>query len=72
MNLSVIVKGIVQLPKTTGPMRNIVLALKRNKKLKRKKKKIIAHKDRVCRASFITSVASVASSVTFSAVASKG
>ena len=44
MNLSIIVKGIFQLPTTTGLKRNIVLALQRNKKLKkRKRKKITAH-----------------------------
>ena len=41
MNLSIIVKGIVQLPKTTNLKRNIVLALQRNKKLRRKKRLLL-------------------------------
>ena len=73
MNLSIIVKGIVQLPKTMGPRRNIFLALQRNKKLKRKKiKDYCSLGTGSIGASFITSAAFVASSITFSAIASKG
>ena len=47
MNLSIIVKGIFQLPKTTGLKRNIVLALRRNKKTEKEKKMITAHQGQV-------------------------
>ena len=50
MKLSIIIEGIVQLPKTTGPKRKIVLALQRNKELKGKKnKRLLLIRDRVCR-----------------------
>ena len=76
LHLSIIVKEIIQLPKTMGPKRNIVLALQKREKRKKKHKKLLLNRDKVYRgviaASSITSTTSVASSVTFSAVASEG